>query len=425
MNFIKVLFILLLSGCQSSKPKINITYQQDIKPIIERSCLSCHGPGKAVTYYPLDTFEFLKKNAQIISKWVRDKKMPPYNYTSDGIEYNNPEFLNDKERNILLEFLKSPIMGKTTQEKKVMIKDQDDPTISTTIIKFGKGVKVSPRKFLYKCFFVDIPDELEGQYITDFIYDFQRVKYLHHVFAHLVDISTKEEFNKTLNKKIGCMYPKVNYLRGFGRGVGYKIKKGQNLLFRTHYDRTMDESLDDKGTSGDFKITIKTEPTTEYSPMTVRIFMPFKDIAIPYGEVKSFHKSISVKKLMSFAKDAKELMDNLNGANLALFSIGFHMHSLGRIAKLSVVSGGKERVIIQEDEYDYTHRFHATPTKPIKLNLDDVLKMTCGYDNTEMNPRNILFDLENKEVVGGLSGTDEMCLVTLGVIKLEKDQESF
>lgn len=88
MTFFALLF---LFGCQSSQPIAEtqqavevataISYEQDIAPIISRSCAPCHFPDKGKKK-PLDTKDAVKNNLTQILEYVQlpttDEKFMPY-----------------------------------------------------------------------------------------------------------------------------------------------------------------------------------------------------------------------------------------------------------------------------------------------------------------------------------------------------------
>lgn len=84
--FIITLFVIVIlfsfTGCTAKPPygETNLTWENDIKPIFEASCIECHGGSMIKKNLSLKDPEQVRKNIWKIYKWVIVKqKMPPKN----------------------------------------------------------------------------------------------------------------------------------------------------------------------------------------------------------------------------------------------------------------------------------------------------------------------------------------------------------
>ena len=78
------LILILMTACNpvtettETKPKTT-TYHQDIKPLLESKCLSCHRQGD-VGLYPLENYEQAKAMGPALVGAVQNRTMPPWGH---------------------------------------------------------------------------------------------------------------------------------------------------------------------------------------------------------------------------------------------------------------------------------------------------------------------------------------------------------
>jgi hypothetical protein len=91
--------LLILSAAEKKKPdlsklppaanKKDLTYDKDIKPLLENSCLKCHGPEKPKSKYRVDSREALIKGGESEEAAVvpgKSDQSPIVHYVSDLVE---------------------------------------------------------------------------------------------------------------------------------------------------------------------------------------------------------------------------------------------------------------------------------------------------------------------------------------------------
>lgn len=54
----------------------NLTYEGEIKAIIDRNCVTCHGSGPTATFPNLSSYDLLKGSAERSRPWIDDGRMP-------------------------------------------------------------------------------------------------------------------------------------------------------------------------------------------------------------------------------------------------------------------------------------------------------------------------------------------------------------
>jgi hypothetical protein len=123
MNILYILCLSIFFGSCSklinSKP---IEYHGNIEQLVKENCLNCHSPGKRADYLLLNKYSDLIRNGDNIIKWLTNNRMPPYDFKSDlptqSFRINGVTPLLPLERELLIAFLKNPVIGKKRKEKK-------------------------------------------------------------------------------------------------------------------------------------------------------------------------------------------------------------------------------------------------------------------------------------------------------------------
>ena len=73
-----------------------VTYAQDIAPILQKNCLSCHRTGD-VGPFPLENYEHAKQWASAIKDYTARRLMPPWKATPDSGDFHDARYLSDNE----------------------------------------------------------------------------------------------------------------------------------------------------------------------------------------------------------------------------------------------------------------------------------------------------------------------------------------
>ncbi len=91
----------LITKAAPAKKIDNISYSQQIAPIVEKNCTACHRPGTAAPF-SLTSYDDLAANAAMIAEVVEQRRMPPW-YASPGIgKFSNNRTMAAADRKLLL-----------------------------------------------------------------------------------------------------------------------------------------------------------------------------------------------------------------------------------------------------------------------------------------------------------------------------------
>jgi len=176
-------------------------------------------------------------------------------------------------------------------------------------------------------------------------------------------------------------------------GAARVIPKGSRLVMQMHYNvLAADPVPDQTGVGFNFydgpqPMAIETRP------------MPHLGLEIPAGDPNSVH----------------ERFFTVRGTEpITIVSTAPHMHTLGTRIRVDLLRAtGEEECIIEINDWDFnwqqTYTFHEEDE--VVAQPGDTFKLTCEYDNSEMNQQVVNGErLAPQRVTWGDGTLDEMCL---------------
>jgi hypothetical protein len=238
--------------------------------------------------------------------------------------------------------------------------------------------EVAPMAEGYRCMTFTIPKDV---YITAFYP--QQPPGTHHTTLTVADSSDGND------RVFACGVGGIGERRLQGSGAGTEpselpegvaqpLRAGQQVTMNLHLFNVTDETL--RGRSG---VWVKTIPADEVDSESETILAGPLSLTIPVGESTQTGQC-------TLAADA------------TLYSIGPHMHQLGKHMRVTVTTAGGE-VELHDGPYDFTHQV-LYAIEPIELKAGDVVHLECTYLNDTDGP-----------VGWGDSSLAEMCFVSLSV----------
>jgi hypothetical protein len=78
-----------ISKLPPAAKKADLTYDKDIKPLLEKACIKCHGPEKPKSKYRVDSREAMIKGGESEEAAIipgKSEKSPLIHYVSDLVE---------------------------------------------------------------------------------------------------------------------------------------------------------------------------------------------------------------------------------------------------------------------------------------------------------------------------------------------------
>jgi hypothetical protein len=405
-----VTVILALISCSEENSKIvssEITWSENIAPIIYKNCTPCHRPGEAGGFSLLTYNDALKKANQI--KFVtRTRYMPPWPADPEYSHFADEKVLNQEQIDLIVrwvdegvkrgdslaepappDFYKGSFFGKPD----LIVRPQQAVKIK------GNGTDA----FLV----IKYPFKLERDTVVDFVefVPHQR-KLVHHVNGHLVSYDSQRKFDyyngssihEDTRTKMMEVYRQMHipytdaakpefptltpntvyYLPGYIPPAypkeigGFRIKKnGLFLLNNIHYGPSNADVTDSSYINVFFRKTPIVRPVQEMQLGTFGVSVIEPEFIIPPNEIKTFHTSYTLQK------------------SISMISVNPHMHLIGKtFHAFATGPSGDTLPIIKIKKWDFRWQYYYTFRKPLKLPIGYTIHAIGTFDNTSNNVNN-------------------------------------
>ncbi len=431
------LFLITCSSDRSSQ----VTYSEDIAPLIYQHCTTCHRPESAGTFN-LITCEDVRKHAKQIELVTRSRVMPPWPADFNYAHYAGENYLSDEEIKLLKTWIDNG--APEGDEKKIPL-----PPLFTAGSMIGKPdlvVKMNepfPIKSNNKDRFMmmKLPVELDQDTFVKVIEIVPgNKKVVHHINAHLVQYNPDQKKDITKGNKLvdteimdkqeafarldlpnddgsyPLLTPSVtNYLPGvvasiYPQGIGgYKLsRKSVLLLDNIHYGPSPIDTSDQSTFNFFFMPSPPTRPTFEFILGTSGIAPVVPPLVIQPNTVRTFKTQYTLHQDMS------------------LLTINPHMHLLGKsFLAYAIKPGGDTVRLIRINSWDFRWQYFYNFKKMIYLPEGSTIYAEGTYDNTASNPNNP-FDPPRvvAERNGSMRTTDEMFQLIVTYVPYKEGDEN-
>lgn len=393
------IYILLLSFFFCTYSAIGqVTFTDDVAPIIYENCTSCHRAGE-IGPISLTNYEEVKSWGNMIKYVTEIGYMPPWSPDPEYRHLLNERVLSEEQKQTLAEWVDNGML-------------QGDPANEPDIPSFPTGSQIGTPDIVLSMAqpHTAIGDNKDDYHVfvipTNFAEDREiaciefrpdNKKAVHHALIGF-DTSGKAQQKDDQTPGYGyfsfgdfgvneAVYLSWGYVPGdiplvFPQGVGEVIPAGADLLIQVHYAPL---------------------PTDEEDQSTLNIF--FKDEADPIErEVKTgwtlpdnlpagwFSFFIPANTVKTFtAENFSEDMGNIVGANYDVSLIGVqpHSHLLGKAYEVWAETPAGEIIpIISIPEYDFNWQGAYSMQKMLKIPANSTWYTKATYDNTVDNPSN-------------------------------------
>jgi len=402
------------------------TFTEDVAPILQESCQTCHNP-EGIGPMSFMTYEEVRPWAEVIKRQTQIRHMPPWHLDRTvGIqEFKNDISLTDEEIETLARWAdagapqgdpakmpppRSLPSGAEWQAEAELGRPPDLVLKSTPFTVPGNG----PDQWWDASVPFEGLDEERWLMAAEFKPAYpDGKKVVHHGHAVMAFGGGQSSFDSEDNvvgAKGVARYGVGKTYEMLPPGIGMRIPAGPGVVnFNIHYASTDHDVVDDVVEVGLWFYPKGQEPALETEgEVQFRVdnpnFMRGQDILIPpngYQVLTNTH---------------------LLEQPAVIHSIRPHMHTRGKTMTMEAIyPDGTRELLSQVNNYDhnwqntYTYADHARPLLP----KGTVLVLTSVYDNTANNPINPDPD---QWVIFGRRGPDEMGHLWIGITYLTDEQ---
>lgn len=411
-----------LVGCASDTPATDSaaaaapTWSDDVAPIVEARCVSCHHDGGASPLV-METYDQVEVLGPAMKAAVERGSMPPWLPDPDCRSYVGERLMPDTEREVVTRWVDA---GMPAGDASV--------TVAADIVGFEADLTAAPLAAYtpdfatteddYRCLVLDaeFPEEawLSGRQALP------GSPSVHHVLVFAIppdDLAALEAADAAEDGPgytcFGAPFPPdagvgvPNQIAAWVPGLepsveaadtALLIQAGSKLVMQVHYSAVGGEPGPD--TTRLEMSFLDTQPTwlVENVPLLVQ------DLEIPAGE-----PDVTVERVFR----------NWSNDTVDIASITAHMHLLGQSQELHVVrADGSEECALDLPEWDFAWQqaYDFLPDDHIRLAPGDGLAMRCNYDNSAENqPYVDGVQQQPRDVTWGEGTLDEMCLAYIAI----------
>jgi hypothetical protein len=389
-----------------------VTYYQDIAPLLNRQCQSCHQAGALASFLPLDSYERVKPLARLIRSVTQSRKMPPFMPDNSGscATYENAKVLSEDEINTIAAWVDQGTAEGNWLELPAPQKPDELPgeTHQTAMDE-----AYTPNKNLhddYRCFLLNPGfSGKKSLYLTDYLMIPGDDKLVHHVVAYQLSSSRAAEEARAKDQAdpgpgyscfggagVSGVRMVMNWAPGTGivsmpQDTGIRLDPDLPLVFQVHY-----HIMDDQPGSDRTSIKMK---LTEHVPyeMTPTFLSPRKPLVIPPKQSAHVHEgNVSLQGV--FGPDKA----------LRVMGVRAHMHKLGSQMHVSVGKGASEnRCLVDVPRYNFAWQSSYFLKHPVDIMSQDPFTIRCVYNSMS----------KTETTTWGEGTDDEMCLATIYTIE--------
>ena len=418
MRSIALLFLMACNGDPSP------TYFEDIKPLVDARCGSCHLEG-GIGPFPLGTFEEVHAVREMVVDSVVSRRMPPWT-AADGVrDYTGDPSFSDEEIALFQQWLDgdAPEGDASLEGPALPALTVELPRVDLTI---DMPEPYSPFPSLdddYRCFLIEWP-ESGTRYVTGFEVHPDNASVVHHVAAFLIRPDSLagpgvlEDFRAFDANEAGPGYTCFGGPSGsedvqvpvqqiaqwvpgsgavmFPEGTGIPIPEDSIVVLQLHYNTLAWDGRPDQSTV-DLVIADEVDRIGSFAPFLNPLW-PLGEMVLPAGEATD----------QTYEADPRPFFELLNGDldltnGFDIFASMMHMHTLGSGAEVMVKrANGDEEVLVRVEDYDFDWQFTYRFSEPTVFEPGDTMHLTCNFDNDRP-----------EDVNWGEGSDEEMCVANL------------
>jgi hypothetical protein len=414
----------LLAGCDGDDPgaTASVTYHRDVRPLVERSCTSCHYAGGPTPYDFTAASQATTKPAWASAAVaaVTAGTMPPWMASDDCRDLRYERTLSDEERAVFSTWKDEGFaMGEASDFAALPPIDSPEPAGEPSLVLSPTEPYAPDPESVddYRCFLLpqDFPTEtyVVGSSVTP-----GQLSIAHHALIYLIPPATVAAIEDadgadgkpgytcfggpgggaltTIGAWVPGAVPQVST-----DGSAKIIPAGSRLVLQMHYN-TLALGAGTQAPADQSKVELW---TTTDKPAYRLEALPLAHLAM---EIAPFEAAEVEQRTYSLPADG------------TIVGVAPHMHVLGTSIDVAIESGGADQCLVDVPRWDFhwQQQYTLADDAVVDAKKGDQVTVTCTYDNSVENQPLVDGAQKMPETVWWGEGTlDEMCLayVTLKV----------
>ena len=392
------------SGAGGGAPAGGPTYYEDIAPILNANCASCHLEG-GIAPFSLLTYEDAKVVAGLAKMKTAAREMPPWNPSNDGEcnTYSNARWLTDEQIELIGAWADAG--APAGDPAKAPPAPEAPKGLAKVDLSLDTGVDYLPDDSLtddYRCFLVD-PGLVEDGFVTGYEVIPGDERVVHHVIMYTNATAAGDAQAEALDAAddgpgyqcfggsgVGASDWTLAWAPGgsaqmYPAGTGLRIGAGRKAVIQVHYNLT-NGAFPDRT-----KINLTLESKVDKQAQIVKVGT--NDILLQPGETD--------------APASGTMAVPAASGSFTVWAAAPHMHTRGRTLRVEYEESNKTTCLMDVKNWNFHWQGLGIYDTPLASTGGGTLKIRCGYDTTG----------EMDVVKNGEGTADEMCLNLLYVTK--------
>jgi len=405
-----------------------VTYYQDVAPILQGKCVTCHVAG-GIAPFALDTPAAAVQQATAMKLVTRSRTMPPWPPGPLSPKLLHDRSLSDAQIGALAAWADAGApLGDVAHAAPPGQPDVVD--IGAADFSVDMGVDYVPDMSLtddYHCFLIDLQRQ-DNRMITGYRITPGNGRTVHHVITSLFaasDRATLEALDAETPDRAGwpCVggpVPTDSAAKADGSlgawvpgvssvlmpaGTGTALHAGDLAVMQVHYNLLAGHDADRT------KIDVKLAPAGTESSLqqlaTLRLVR--RQLSLPANGAGIVQETTLAANLWTLGKFYPD-------GEASLLAVAGHMHLLGTHITLERKNASGKTTLLDIPAWDFHWQGSYQLATPIPIRADDQLTIRCVYDNTAERRAEEGYVGPLGDVHWGEGTQDEMCIGYLTVV---------
>ncbi|MFT5586634.1 MAG: hypothetical protein ACI9VR_004233, partial [Cognaticolwellia sp.] len=353
-------------GCEGEPgeepPTTDLSYHQDIAPLLSRSCVGCHDSASTLGAMDLSSYAQTQLWGPVIATEVDAGTMPPWRASTDCNSYQDTLALSEDEKADIVDWIAGGMPAGDPDVAAELPEPRRPATLDRVDLKLTMPVAFTPSESPddYRCFLMEWPSE-EDVWVTGFEITPGNLETVHHVIPYLINPDDADDYRAMDEADEGEGYRCYGGPGGdvttlintrwlgswapgggastFPEGTGLRVEPGSLVAFQVHYYVEAGTVPGSDQSSIQLKIEEQAQGWGDVQPWTDVNWVLGTGMEVPPKTNGTTH---------TFSYELGE------SDRFAMHSLALHMHTLGRSGRMVIKhSDGSETCLIDVPAYDF------------------------------------------------------------------------
>jgi hypothetical protein len=383
-------------GCritfESEPASKEISYNNEIAPILQKNCVGCHSPGQ-IGPFAMSSYKKVKGWSAMIEEVLLDRRMPPWHADPHFGKFANDRALAASEEHALLNWIHQGCPRGNSNDP---LTNTEPPAVTWKLGKPDFIVSLPERQEIpatgtLKYLYLDSDFEMpQDAWLRAAVCRADNTKVVHHI---IVRVRYPDDYKDAPPEA----FLFTTWVPGlaqseFPAGTGMFLPKGARFNFEVHYTTNGEEQTD----RSEMGLYLAKEP-------------PARRLEVRATETRDFE-------LAPGMADTQHFCHYCFKRDTLIYDLSPHMHLRGSWFKFQLLyPDGHRETMLSVPNYDFNWQTSYRLAEPKRVPAGTWMLCTGGHDNSVKNANN---PDPTKTVRWGLQSWDEMFMGFMTVAEL-------